>query len=164
LVRGDTNQGVRDDYYHNFAKQNFNARVGRGGLKGLTGQTVPRGYKFDSQTGYFTRVDATGKIHHVAATTSSGNKWSRVNMSPGSSKSFEELYITMGHEFIHVKNNFSILNVTRTFTENAAYSWQFDASVSLNYFNGMQSATQGLLNNYLSAPKYLTGPNFPFWW
>lgn len=157
-----TNYG--DDYYHNFAKQNFNAKVGSGGLKKLTGQTVPRGYKFDSKTGYFTRVDAAGNIHYAGATTSAGNKWSRVNIAPGSSKSFEQLYTTMGHEFIHVKNNFSILSVTRTFTENAAYSWQFDASVSLNYLHGMQSATQGLLNNPLSAPKYLTGPNFPFWW
>ena len=154
-----------DNFIHQFAKKNFGAVPGRNGLGSITGQKVPKGYELSSN-GTFIRKDATGKIINAGAVTtgSVNSRWSNVYMSPYSGKSFEEMYTTMGHEFIHVKNVFNIpyFQGFRKFTENAAYTWQFDESVKLNYTEGVNNATNGLLDNPISSPKFMIDPYFGY--
>ena len=125
-----------DEALHTLADEEFGARVSEGGLAKLTTEEVPANYRLTDDGG-LVRVNRDGSVGGMrdGITTYMGDGQSTVHIAPHAFEGHARLYLTVGHELIHVHHNYIGLRsehrgnfVGRT--EYAAYDWSVRAARS----------------------------------
>jgi RHS repeat-associated protein len=116
-----------------------------GGINGLANiyGSAPSGY--DLVNGAFVKQGDPDKKPVSGVTNYLGNGKSDVYISPNSMTTNRELFLVMGHEFVHVYH-YTVFgtNFNLAFSENSAYQWSIDSSVvnGWSYYEGIYSNIQ----------------------
>ncbi len=157
---------MSDSQMHEVAKADFNKEIGKNGLTKLTGK-VPKGYLSTPEGGF------TKDLNWIQSLYTENGEYSglTVRIPTGNEKSYNsEVYIsawaqgnsghfhmTLGHELIHVQQNFKGLFNPR-YMEVAAYEWEYNEAPKIF---GDQKIVNSYRNRFIDGYlKYSKGNEY----
>ncbi len=144
-----------------FRSKYFGGVTGLGNIYG----SAPAGY--DLVNGAFVKQGDPDKKPVSGVTNYLGRGKSDVYIAPNSMTTNKELFLVMGHEFVHVYH-YTVFGYSLNlgFSENAAYQWSIDAAVvnSWDYYSNIYSKIQknDWPNSNASYDYLLSGINLMF--
>jgi RHS repeat-associated protein len=143
----ETNNPKGTIYGYNFKNQQFGPIPGlnRMYFDGTAIITSIGVYTTDVNGLYTNPVTRKSNVYGV--TVYNGDGTSDVYIAPGATYSQTDLFITMGHEFVHVINNFWMRGADTDLSENAAYTYTLTVSRA-NEFSSWSLSAESQLEIY----------------
>lgn len=116
----EAQQAATDEFLRSFLLVQFQMVPGENGLSCISFSTPP-GYTYDGKA----FIGEDGR-HARGITLDAGNRLSDVYITPSSAQDLRILFLSVGHELIHVNHNMNGL-FNRNASEYGAYEWTIEA-------------------------------------